>query len=641
MEHTEVGFDSTDSRSFTQRYMDWLGGKEEIAKAQRETKEALDLMEETDERLQTILSNIRGASTDEDYMGFDGDMIKDMGDMLSVTAGIALPDEQQDMLDEFQLFLDRRNQMVFAADAKAKLQSDIAGAQAQAFDKRELEKRQNTIDAVNEIKMQALLNDEYANETNLKISKAKLKEVIALEESLLEVDAQGLLKRKATAEQLQAIENEKAALILKIKQQTIINERKNAKTYDDAVIKERAKMEEDIHQITLDGIKNNETADQIKLKQLRRKEEFYDIIQELPGQTEEEYAKTLKALSKLEIDFLKLGNKMDTTDSPQYQEDKKRALAGLAAYKKKLQEDEINGDKTAFQAKEALLKFEWEMWRALRQNKGASEEEKIKLTTKMTEIEIEQMRTKFNEEMLIEDQKNEIKMQGLQMAADFAQQLSDAGMNNFLQRQEKEKQALQDKLDAGLISQATYDKRMEAMERKAFERKKKQEQSNAVIAYVMELANIAVQAAANKANAWTWGTAGLKQYAALAAIASARFIATQASISSQKYADGGMVYGNSHAQGGEKFAVGGRVVELEGGEAVINKRSASMFRNELSAMNVAGGGVDFSRGPSQLGGIDYGLLASLIGENTNVVLPVESLNEVQNRVKTIEDGSRF
>ena len=51
------------------------------------------------------------------------------------------------------------------------------------------------------------------------------------------------------------------------------------------------------------------------------------------------------------------------------------------------------------------------------------------------------------------------------------------------------------------------------------------------------------------------------------------------------YAKGGMVYGNSHAQGGEKFAVGGRVVELEGGEAVINKRSTSMFRSQLSAMN--------------------------------------------------------
>ena len=48
--------------------------------------------------------------------------------------------------------------------------------------------------------------------------------------------------------------------------------------------------------------------------------------------------------------------------------------------------------------------------------------------------------------------------------------------------------------------------------------------------------------------------------------------------------------------GGEKFAVGGRVVELEGGEAVINKRSTSMFRNQLSAMNAAGGGVKFADG---------------------------------------------
>ena len=43
----------------------------------------------------------------------------------------------------------------------------------------------------------------------------------------------------------------------------------------------------------------------------------------------------------------------------------------------------------------------------------------------------------------------------------------------------------------------------------------------------------------------------------------------------EEFANGGMVHGNSHAQGGEKFAVGGRVVELEGGEAVINKKKHS------------------------------------------------------------------
>ena len=64
----------------------------------------------------------------------------------------------------------------------------------------------------------------------------------------------------------------------------------------------------------------------------------------------------------------------------------------------------------------------------------------------------------------------------------------------------------------------------------------------------------------------------------------------------ETFANGGMVNGKSHAQGGEKFAVGGRVVELEGGEAVINKRSTAMFGSQLSAMNAAGGGVKFADG---------------------------------------------
>ena len=63
-----------------------------------------------------------------------------------------------------------------------------------------------------------------------------------------------------------------------------------------------------------------------------------------------------------------------------------------------------------------------------------------------------------------------------------------------------------------------------------------------------------------------------------------------------KFADGGMVMGPSHANGGVKFNAGGRVVELEGGEAVINKRSTAMFRGQLSAMNVAGGGKAFAQG---------------------------------------------
>jgi hypothetical protein len=57
-------------------------------------------------------------------------------------------------------------------------------------------------------------------------------------------------------------------------------------------------------------------------------------------------------------------------------------------------------------------------------------------------------------------------------------------------------------------------------------------------------------------------------------------------------AKGGITYGPSHAQGGIPTRYG----ELEGGEAVINKRSTAMYGGLLSQINQAGGGVTFGDG---------------------------------------------
>lgn len=57
-----------------------------------------------------------------------------------------------------------------------------------------------------------------------------------------------------------------------------------------------------------------------------------------------------------------------------------------------------------------------------------------------------------------------------------------------------------------------------------------------------------------------------------------------------KYEKGGILNGMSHAQGG--ILAGG--VELEGGEAVINRRSTAQFAPLLSAINMAGGGRPFT-----------------------------------------------
>nr|GFC70321.1 hypothetical protein [Tanacetum cinerariifolium] len=72
-------------------------------------------------------------------------------------------------------------------------------------------------------------------------------------------------------------------------------------------------------------------------------------------------------------------------------------------------------------------------------------------------------------------------------------------------------------------------------------------------------------------------------------------------IDSAKFAEGGIAYGPSHAQGGIQLHQRGRHVgiEIEGGEAIINKRSTALFGPVLSAINQLGGGRPFYTDPLQ------------------------------------------
>ena len=97
------------------------------------------------------------------------------------------------------------------------------------------------------------------------------------------------------------------------------------------------------------------------------------------------------------------------------------------------------------------------------------------------------------------------------------------------------------------------------------------------------------------------------------------------------FAKGGLLQGPSHAQGGIKYAVGGNIVELEGGEGVINKKSMSIpwVKNMASDLNQMGGGVKFANGgitPNMSNG----------GQVFVPVLVTDDLNAVQNRTRIIE-----
>ena len=89
---------------------------------------------------------------------------------------------------------------------------------------------------------------------------------------------------------------------------------------------------------------------------------------------------------------------------------------------------------------------------------------------------------------------------------------------------------------------------------------------------------------------WGWPTgpifAGIM--AALGAAQTAIIAKQIGAIKPVKYADGGIISGPSHAAGGVKVGTTG--LEVEGGEAVINKRSTAKYRPLLDAINAAGNG---------------------------------------------------
>lgn len=235
--------------------------------------------------------------------------------------------------------------------------------------------------------------------------------------------------------------------------------------------------------------------------------------------------------------------------------------------------------------------------------------------------------------------------QRLQMFQEFSNSIFTIIGNNAQRRAERDAKILEERKESGLITEEQYEAQLEQVQRKAFEKKKRLDIAQAIVNGALAMTKVASQT-------------GILTFAFSPFIA-AMTAAQIAVIASQKFAkggmieefaNGGMVHGKSHAQGGEKFAVGGRVVELEGGEAVINKRSTAMFRNQLSAMNAAGGGVKFADGglmnmpsfaQSQFNAVSQQSMMGAIGQSNRVVVVEADITKSQNTVSLIEAEATF
>tara|TARA_R100001440_G_scaffold23689_1_gene38575 strand:+ start:6574 stop:9555 length:2982 start_codon:yes stop_codon:yes gene_type:complete len=185
---------------------------------------------------------------------------------------------------------------------------------------------------------------------------------------------------------------------------------------------------------------------------------------------------------------------------------------------------------------------------------------------------VDESRKKLDQELKDEKEALQFQKEQNKRKIDVAQQAANALVTISSQRFEREKnlelQALDDKVQQGLISQQDAEKQREAIERKAFQRQKRLQIAQIAISLATELANIAANSAGNPLNAFSAGFAGAAQNIALAKIAIARSAIQAGIVASQQFAEGGYTGSGFGSPDSSGFKQAGVVHE---GEYVVPK----------------------------------------------------------------------
>jgi hypothetical protein len=171
--------------------------------------------------------------------------------------------------------------------------------------------------------------------------------------------------------------------------------------------------------------------------------------------------------------------------------------------------------------------------------------------------------------------------------SDLMKANEDDQLQKDTEANEAKKVNLQERLDKGLIDKKTFDKEVASSEKELDNKKKKIEREQAIRARILSAFGIISSTAQGimKSFADLGPVAGIPFAIAVGAVGALQ-MATLLSAPLPKASRGTLLKGASHANGGIP-------IEAEGGEAIINKRSTSMFLPVLSAINEAGGGVPF------------------------------------------------
>lgn len=270
------------------------------------------------------------------------------------------------------------------------------------------------------------------------------------------------------------------------------------------------------------------------------------------------------------------------------------------------------------------------------------------------EQEMEELRRQLEDKQITQEEYDAIAEQKeaehQQRLLQIHQQTTQAKIDTVAYYLQKTNEMLQYASD---FTMALQDAELEAVgdnEKKQKEIKKKYATANAVI----QIAQIAVQTALGAMSAYQ-AMAGIPYVGpALGAVAAALVVATGAANAAKavaarnnimKAAKGAYITGASHSEGGV-------MMELEGGEAVLNKRAMAVpqYRALASAMNVSTGGVAFpGTNPNMAltAQVDRTAVQAIVAETIKgvsaipVVVSESDISKTVRKVDAIEGRSRI
>ena len=240
--------------------------------------------------------------------------------------------------------------------------------------------------------------------------------------------------------------------------------------------------------------------------------------------------------------------------------------------------------------------------------------------------------------------------EALDVSIDAIDRFNEVSLENTRNRLEAQKQLIQSqadieddilkaRLENQLISEAEYRAQVEKnrkkeaqaqnrIEKQIFDAEQKRERQSALLSYLSALGSIVpeliksgnaepVTLAIKSAITAGFATAGY--ITELKAINNRQFIPT-------RFAEGGLVNGPSHAEGGVPFTVRGQGgYEMEGGEYIVNKRSTQKYKSLLDQINgygksnykFAAGGV--VKDPAETASRQLELLEAIASSNISMV----------------------